>query len=300
MGNTAQSIDALIAHHFHTHTSTPTTTTTRHKLRKHLLRILGSVLGSHVSSLNEQNIIQTLQNKIARHPVQGHGTISASRSALKFQELAGRVRRSGHYTKRWAIFHVLKQLSYTKNQDGVRISASITRSAREGKGGSSGSGGGGESFVPAKNRLPRTGTKQHEDSAARSSSSSSSREEEEAENAGSAGLGSVEGMIYGKNGLAYNMGEDDSALSSTLSTQREAEMVRRRRQRTVVAATLFQLAENLTPEMSEVALLRDVLYAFQGECIFAELFSISCGPFPLVIPLLTLLRIMKLFWELFF
>ena len=121
--NQATLIDQLISHHLQTPTnSTPTTLQSRTKLRKHLLRILGSVLGSSKIGPNSENAtIESIKKQLNRTTSTTTTTNftppTGPRPAVRFQELTGRIRRSNTITNRWSVYHVLKQLSSTGSQE---------------------------------------------------------------------------------------------------------------------------------------------------------------------------------------
>jgi gamma-tubulin complex component 3 len=218
MTDTASQVDALISHALSstkakrrsgssgTTTTTTTTTTSlasRERLRRHLLRVLGSVLGSsNVNSGSEESIVESVKKNLNRRE-------ETNRKAIRFQELVGRVRRSGNVSNRWAVLHLLKQLQGSGSPDVARsIRASVAIA-----------------------------------SAAASSSSSHQQKN------GGVDVAAVDSLIYGPSG-GPNEGADD--------------FLARARKRDYVEPTRFFLEENMTAELSEQALIRDVVYAFQG------------------------------------
>ena len=147
MADTATQVDALIAHVLSitkvrqrmgrktTKTTTTTTTTTstttttlasRERLRRHLLRILGSVLGSTtINSGSESLIIESTKKNLYRFE-------KNNKKLIRYQELVGRLRRSKNITNRWSILHLLKQLQGTGSvatQRSTRTFANLSSAA---------------------------------------------------------------------------------------------------------------------------------------------------------------------------
>jgi hypothetical protein len=126
--NTAEQVDLLIAHVLSTRSSTSppmessTTLTSRERLRKHLLRVLGSVIGSTNTERNEQAVVESIKKTILRGSRSSTTSdqLSASRKALKFQELVGRIRRQRNLNSRCSIYLLLRQLYNTGSSLNVR------------------------------------------------------------------------------------------------------------------------------------------------------------------------------------
>ena len=120
----------------------------RARVRAHLLRVLGSVLGSaRVGASSEPAIVESTKKALLRGAAKvtenTENTENTSKQAMRYQELVARVQRAEVLRSRWAVFHLLKQLmgaggdaagapAAARGAGGIGIGVSVGASAAAG------------------------------------------------------------------------------------------------------------------------------------------------------------------------
>ena len=203
----------------------------RMRVRGHLIRVIGSVLGStRVGAGSEPAIVESIKKSLLRGgamlPLGTNSASNLDKKAMRYQELVARMQRSNVIQNRWSVLHLFKQLMGSGSNLGKAPVGALR-----------GIGASGDSAHISVHSLGNHAPR-----------SEATRSSEPSENSKTSAV--VDRMIYGS----------ASMPESAKSTNSAAE----RRRRQLVEPTRFVLEENLGEELSEQALLRDVIYAFQG------------------------------------